>query len=174
MTKEMADEGMKGMQQFVSDPTQARRRARATRADPQAHLQEVSGGGREAAIRGCIGSVHGQLRSGESIVSHSVSRQTVGGPAEPGGPACPHRRRAARRRRPRTPAPSIADRARQRRAAFLFLAPACVMVAIYVVWPILSTIRLSFFNWDGMTRADVRRSRELRRAVSCARRSTRR
>ena len=25
------------------------------------------------------------------------------------------------------------------------------MVAIYVVWPILSTIRLSFFNWDGMT-----------------------
>ena len=25
------------------------------------------------------------------------------------------------------------------------------MVAIYVVWPIISTIRLSFFNWDGMT-----------------------
>jgi hypothetical protein len=25
------------------------------------------------------------------------------------------------------------------------------MVAIYVVWPILSTIRISFFSWDGMT-----------------------
>ncbi len=25
------------------------------------------------------------------------------------------------------------------------------MVAVYVVWPIVSTIRLSFFNWDGMT-----------------------
>ncbi|CAB3726619.1 carbohydrate ABC transporter permease [Trinickia soli] len=42
---------------------------------------------------------------------------------------------------------------RQRRAACLFLAPACLMVAIYVVWPVLSTIRLSFYNWDGMTDA---------------------
>nr|WP_321815278.1 MULTISPECIES: sugar ABC transporter permease [unclassified Paraburkholderia] len=42
---------------------------------------------------------------------------------------------------------------RQRRAAALFLAPACIMVAIYVVWPILSTIRLSFYNWDGMSDA---------------------
>lgn len=41
----------------------------------------------------------------------------------------------------------------QRRAACLFLAPACLMVAIYVIWPVLSTIRLSFYNWDGMTDA---------------------
>jgi multiple sugar transport system permease protein len=27
------------------------------------------------------------------------------------------------------------------------------MVAIYVVWPVLSTIRLSFYSWDGMTDA---------------------
>jgi len=40
---------------------------------------------------------------------------------------------------------------RQRRAAFLFLAPACIMVAIYVVYPILSTITLSLYDWDGMT-----------------------
>ncbi|SEA94894.1 carbohydrate ABC transporter permease [Paraburkholderia sartisoli] len=39
----------------------------------------------------------------------------------------------------------------QRRAAFLFLAPACIMVAIYVVWPIISSLLLSFYNWDGMT-----------------------
>ncbi|WP_429499458.1 carbohydrate ABC transporter permease [Robbsia andropogonis] len=39
----------------------------------------------------------------------------------------------------------------QRRAAFLFLAPACIMIAVYVVWPILSSIALSFYNWDGMS-----------------------
>ncbi|SMF00237.1 carbohydrate ABC transporter membrane protein 1, CUT1 family [Trinickia caryophylli] len=39
---------------------------------------------------------------------------------------------------------------RQRRAALLFLAPACAMVAIYVIWPILSTIALSLYEWDGM------------------------
>ncbi len=39
----------------------------------------------------------------------------------------------------------------QRTAAFLFLAPACIMVAIYVVWPIISSITLSFYSWDGMT-----------------------
>ncbi|EMH3434016.1 sugar ABC transporter permease, partial [Burkholderia multivorans] len=33
----------------------------------------------------------------------------------------------------------------------LFLAPACAMVAVYVIWPILSTLWLSFCNWDGMT-----------------------
>ena len=29
--------------------------------------------------------------------------------------------------------------------------PACIMVAIDVVWPILSTLTLSLYNWDGMT-----------------------
>ncbi|WP_373864427.1 carbohydrate ABC transporter permease [Paraburkholderia unamae] len=42
---------------------------------------------------------------------------------------------------------------RQRRAACLFLAPACIMFAVYVIWPILSTLRLSFYNWDGMSDA---------------------
>ncbi|HDR9124915.1 TPA: sugar ABC transporter permease [Burkholderia vietnamiensis] len=46
--------------------------------------------------------------------------------------------------------PSPAAR-RQRRAAWLFLAPACAMVAVYVIWPILSTLWLSLCNWDGMT-----------------------
>jgi multiple sugar transport system permease protein len=40
---------------------------------------------------------------------------------------------------------------RRHRAAFLFLAPACCMVGLYVVYPIVSTIYLSFFTWDGMT-----------------------
>ncbi|GAB7126998.1 sugar ABC transporter permease [Silvimonas sp. JCM 19000] len=40
---------------------------------------------------------------------------------------------------------------RQRRAAWLFLAPACLMVAVYVLYPILTSISLSFYNWDGMT-----------------------
>ena len=91
-------------------------------------------------------------------MSHSVTRHTVGGPAEPGGPGLPGSGvpasggalrggppGAARRRRPSPTA------RRQRRAAFLFLAPACVMVALYVVWPILSSIALSFYSWDGMT-----------------------
>jgi multiple sugar transport system permease protein len=40
---------------------------------------------------------------------------------------------------------------RQRRAAWLFLAPACAMVAVYVIWPILSTLWLSLYSWDGMS-----------------------
>lgn len=62
-----------------------------------------------------------------------------------------------------TPAPAAARPARRRTlwyaapslrrhwAAFLFLAPACCMVGLYVVYPIISTIYLSFFTWDGMT-----------------------
>ncbi|TKC86894.1 sugar ABC transporter permease [Trinickia terrae] len=57
----------------------------------------------------------------------------------------PPRAKGARRRR------ASPDARRQRRAAFLFLAPACVMIGLYVIWPILSTIRISFYNWDGMT-----------------------
>jgi len=55
---------------------------------------------------------------------------------------------APRRAKPRRASPSARQ---QRRAAFLFLAPACIMVAIYVVYPILSTFTLSLYNWDGMT-----------------------
>ncbi|MGF6776948.1 multiple sugar transport system permease protein [Paraburkholderia sp. GAS334] len=53
-----------------------------------------------------------------------------------------------RRAKPHRASPSARQ---QRRAAFLFLAPACVMVAIYVVWPIISSLSLSLYNWDGMT-----------------------
>jgi multiple sugar transport system permease protein len=52
---------------------------------------------------------------------------------------------AARRPRRRT---SMAFK--RHRAAFFFLAPACLMVGLYVVYPILSTLYLSFFNWDGL------------------------
>ena len=62
-------------------------------------------------------------------------------------PAAPANRQGSRVRRASPTA------RRQRRAACLFLAPACIMVAIYVVWPVLSTIRLSFYNWDGMSDA---------------------
>jgi multiple sugar transport system permease protein len=82
-------------------------------------------------------------------VTHSVTRQSMhgeAGPGAPGGNAQGGAARAAKRRH----GPSPTAR-RQARAAFLFLAPACVMVAIYVIWPILSTIRVSFYNWDGMT-----------------------
>ncbi|MCA3821902.1 MAG: sugar ABC transporter permease, partial [Burkholderia sp.] len=48
----------------------------------------------------------------------------------------------------RRPSPAVR---RQQRAAWLFLAPACAMVAVYVIWPILSTLWLSLYNWDGMT-----------------------
>ena len=83
---------------------------------------------------------------------HSVSRQSITGDAGPGAPGGAAQSGASRGpgAAPRRRGPSPTSR-RQRRAAFLFLAPACVMVAIYVVWPILSTIRISFFSWDGMT-----------------------
>jgi multiple sugar transport system permease protein len=82
-------------------------------------------------------------------VVHSVSRQSITGDSGPGGAAQSGASRVPGAP-PRHRGPSPTAR-RQRRAAFLFLAPACVMVAIYVIWPILSTIRISFFNWDGMT-----------------------
>ncbi|KPC54160.1 carbohydrate ABC transporter permease [Amantichitinum ursilacus] len=55
--------------------------------------------------------------------------------------------------RPATPArKGLSPSARrQRRAAWLFLAPACLMVAVYVLYPILTSISLSFYNWDGMS-----------------------
>jgi multiple sugar transport system permease protein len=40
---------------------------------------------------------------------------------------------------------------RRRRAALLFLLPACLMFALYVIYPIVSSIVLSFYNWDGVS-----------------------
>ena len=42
-------------------------------------------------------------------------------------------------------------RQRQRRAALWFLLPGCALFCLCVVYPILSSITLSFYNWDGMT-----------------------
>ena len=52
---------------------------------------------------------------------------------------------AARRGRPR------ARRGHQNRAAFFFLLPGCALFCLCVVYPIISSISLSFYNWDGMT-----------------------
>jgi len=38
----------------------------------------------------------------------------------------------------------------RRRAAFLFLLPACLFFGVYVVYPILKSIWLSLYDWDGM------------------------
>jgi len=54
--------------------------------------------------------------------------------------------RPVQRRRPASP-----HARRQRVAAFLFLAPACLMVGVYVIYPIISSILLSFYSWDGMS-----------------------
>jgi multiple sugar transport system permease protein len=40
---------------------------------------------------------------------------------------------------------------RRNRAALLFLLPGALIFAIYVVYPVLNSIMLSFYNWDGMT-----------------------
>ncbi|WP_240648399.1 carbohydrate ABC transporter permease [Pararobbsia silviterrae] len=40
---------------------------------------------------------------------------------------------------------------RRRRSALLFLLPACAMFAIYVLYPIVSSIVLSFYSWDGVS-----------------------
>ncbi|NRO95141.1 ABC transporter permease subunit [Paraburkholderia sp. NMBU_R16] len=57
---------------------------------------------------------------------------------------------AGQRRPPgaRVPAPLVA---RRKRAALLFLLPACAMFCIYVIYPIISSIVLSLYNWDGMS-----------------------
>ncbi|GGP25317.1 carbohydrate ABC transporter permease [Silvimonas amylolytica] len=40
---------------------------------------------------------------------------------------------------------------RRKRTALLFLLPAMVIFAVYVIYPILSSFCLSFYNWDGVT-----------------------
>jgi multiple sugar transport system permease protein len=40
---------------------------------------------------------------------------------------------------------------RRNRAALMFLLPGALIFAIYVVYPVLNSIMLSFYNWDGMT-----------------------
>jgi multiple sugar transport system permease protein len=42
-------------------------------------------------------------------------------------------------------------RRHQHRAAFFFLLPGCALFCLCVVYPIISSISLSFYNWDGMT-----------------------
>jgi len=39
---------------------------------------------------------------------------------------------------------------RRRRAALLFLLPALLVFSLYVIYPIISSIILSFYNWDGV------------------------
>jgi len=84
-------------------------------------------------------------------VIDTFSRRTMpaGDPPDAAGGSA-QRGASPRTKRARGPSPTVR---RQRRAAFLFLAPACVMVAVYVVWPIFSTLRLSFYQWDGMSPA---------------------
>ena len=52
---------------------------------------------------------------------------------------------AARRRRVST------SRRHQNRAALFFLLPGCAMFCLCVIYPIISSISLSFYSWDGMT-----------------------
>ncbi|WP_345816811.1 sugar ABC transporter permease (plasmid) [Paraburkholderia sp. PREW-6R] len=42
-------------------------------------------------------------------------------------------------------------RRHQHRAAFFFLLPGCALFCLCVIYPIFSSISLSFYNWDGMT-----------------------
>ncbi|RDV00918.1 carbohydrate ABC transporter permease [Trinickia dinghuensis] len=54
-------------------------------------------------------------------------------------------------RRSATVARSSPLASRRKRAAILFLLPACTMFSIYVIYPIISSIVLSFYSWDGMS-----------------------
>jgi multiple sugar transport system permease protein len=44
-----------------------------------------------------------------------------------------------------------AMRRNQNRAALFFLLPGCALFCLCVLYPIVSSISLSFYNWDGMT-----------------------
>ncbi|TKC81723.1 sugar ABC transporter permease [Trinickia terrae] len=55
-------------------------------------------------------------------------------------------------RAPHTPARERATLARRRtRAALLFLLPGLALFAVFVLYPIASSLAISFHNWDGMT-----------------------
>jgi multiple sugar transport system permease protein len=56
-----------------------------------------------------------------------------------------HRLPVAQRRR------ASSTRRHQNRAAFFFLLPGCALFCLCVIYPIISSISLSFYNWDGMT-----------------------
>ena len=51
-------------------------------------------------------------------------------------------------------------------ATVILLAPACVLFALFVIYPILASIRLSLHDWDGVGAIDLRRARQLSRARS--------
>jgi multiple sugar transport system permease protein len=42
-------------------------------------------------------------------------------------------------------------RRQQNRAALYFLLPGCVLFTLCVIYPIISSIALSFYDWDGMS-----------------------
>ncbi|MFA6299706.1 MAG: sugar ABC transporter permease, partial [Nocardioides sp.] len=70
-------------------------------------------------------------------------------------PAAPAREKEATRRgRTRRVAPSSAGppgggRWRQRLEVVFFVSPALALMAVFVVWPIISAVRMSFYRWKG-------------------------
>ncbi|HEY2024444.1 sugar ABC transporter permease [Paraburkholderia sp.] len=58
---------------------------------------------------------------------------------------------AARRLAAARPRRVSTTRGHQHRAAFFFLLPGCVLFTLCVIYPIISSIWLSFYHWDGMT-----------------------
>ena len=68
-------------------------------------------------------------------------------PASPGSPEDSSR---PMRRKPRVTVSAPLARKRKR-AALLFLLPACAMFSVYVIYPIVSSIVLSLYSWDGMS-----------------------
>ncbi|MFT6926733.1 MAG: multiple sugar transport system permease protein [Psychromonas sp.] len=53
---------------------------------------------------------------------------------------------------PKSRLPSVSKKRRisAKLSPWLFLAPAMIVFSVYVLYPILSSISLSFYNWDGM------------------------
>lgn len=57
---------------------------------------------------------------------------------------------AGRRGTPRPPAPRpVGGRWRQRLEIVGFVTPALVLMAVFVVWPVVSAVRMSFYRWKG-------------------------
>lgn len=75
----------------------------------------------------------------------TVTDRGAAGAAAPAGEKVVARRAEVRRAAPRP----AADRWRQRLEIALFVSPALALMAVFVAWPVVAAVRMSFYRWKG-------------------------